>query len=78
MTFVSKDFELVDVSEKFSDLKGWPGLTSWRPTVDRRCEVTYGSFDDFQDTSLDPILKSKLTKGHFPPVDVEKMNLQRW
>ncbi|KAF8630235.1 hypothetical protein AX15_003037 [Amanita polypyramis BW_CC] len=71
------DFELVDVSGKFPDLRRWPGLTSWRPTVDRGCEVTFGTFDDFQNAPLDPPLKAKLSEGHFPPMDVEKMNLHR-
>ncbi|KAK2459717.1 hypothetical protein APHAL10511_008268 [Amanita phalloides] len=71
------DFQLVDVSEKYPDLKRRPGLTVWRPTVDRACETTYETFGDFSDTSLDSLLKSKLSEGHWPPKDVDTLNLRR-
>jgi len=44
----------VDVSENLPGLIARPGLTAWRPTVDRSAEVTYESFDDFLKASIDP------------------------
>ncbi|KAF8634819.1 hypothetical protein AX17_004071 [Amanita inopinata Kibby_2008] len=69
------DFELVNVSDKLPELKRRPGLTSWRPTVSRNAEVTYQSYIEFVGAPIEPMLKSKLSEGHWPPTNVEQLNL---
>ena len=68
----------MDVSSRFQELRRRPGLTIWRPTVDRSCERTFESYEELIASSVDERLKAKLTEGHFPPNDVEAFNLQRW
>ncbi|KAF9444637.1 cytosine-5--methyltransferase, partial [Macrolepiota fuliginosa MF-IS2] len=68
-------FELVDVSSMLPELKRRPGLTTWRPSVDKSSMKTYGSYQEYQASDLDANLKSKLTEGHFPPDDAESLNL---
>ncbi|TFK39362.1 S-adenosyl-L-methionine-dependent methyltransferase [Crucibulum laeve] len=74
---VNPDFELVDVSSKLPELKHRPGLTTWRATADRTISATYESYEEFMASSLDENLKAKMTEGHWPPLDVEKLNLPR-
>ncbi|PFH50485.1 hypothetical protein AMATHDRAFT_144951 [Amanita thiersii Skay4041] len=71
------DFELVDVSEKLPALKRRPGITFWTPTVDPTAKTTYESYEAFLGSSLSPTLKSKLSQGHWPPTNVEQLNLHR-
>ena len=68
----------MDVSENLPGLIARPGLTAWRPTVDRSAEVTYESFDDFLKASVDPALKLKLSQSHWPPKNTAELNLHRW
>jgi multisite-specific tRNA:(cytosine-C5)-methyltransferase len=75
---IAAAFELVDVSSELGELKRRPGLTSWRPTVDRSCVRTFESFEEFMASSLDDHMKTKLTEGHFPPKDVGPLRLNRW
>ncbi|KAG6811829.1 hypothetical protein H0H92_005626 [Tricholoma furcatifolium] len=72
------DFYLVDVSDKLPALKRCPGLTSWRPSVDRTINTNYATYEEFQasqDAKDNP--NTKLTSGHWPPADVERYNLPR-
>ncbi|KAG5637196.1 hypothetical protein H0H81_005409 [Sphagnurus paluster] len=72
------DFYLVDVSSKLPALKRAPGLTNWRPSVDRTINTNYATYAEFkasQDFIDNP--KTKLTEGHWPPKDVERFNLPR-
>jgi multisite-specific tRNA:(cytosine-C5)-methyltransferase len=39
---------------------------------------TYESYQEYQGDDLDANLKMKLTEGHFPPEDVEALNLPFW
>jgi len=75
---LSLAFELVDVSSKFPELKRRPGLRTWRATGDRTVATTFVSYDEFMASPLDDIVKSKMTEGHWPPKDAEKLNLDRW
>ncbi|KAJ7221845.1 S-adenosyl-L-methionine-dependent methyltransferase [Mycena haematopus] len=71
------DFRLVDVSAKLPALHRRPGLTSWRPT-DRSLCTTYGTYDTFMATCAEgDTVKSKMTRGHWPPDDVEKLELPK-
>ncbi|KAK0438348.1 S-adenosyl-L-methionine-dependent methyltransferase [Desarmillaria tabescens] len=69
------DFHLVDVSSQLPELKRQPGLTSWRPTSDREAKTTYDTYDAF--LSAEPGSETKLTPGHWPPQDVDGLNLPR-
>ncbi|CAK5272960.1 unnamed protein product [Mycena citricolor] len=70
-------FELVDVSAKLPELQRRPGMTSWRPT-DKSLNTTYETYETYQNTCKDPdAVKSKFTRGHWPPPDVDSLNLHR-
>ncbi|XP_006463888.1 hypothetical protein AGABI2DRAFT_225841 [Agaricus bisporus var. bisporus H97] len=68
-------FQLVDASSMLPELKRCSGLTTWRPSVDKVSMKTYGSYQEFQASDLDPNLKAKLNEGHFPPEEAEALNL---
>ncbi|KAF7348468.1 S-adenosyl-L-methionine-dependent methyltransferase [Mycena venus] len=71
------DFRLVDVSAKLTALHRRPGLTSWRPTDKSLC-TTYDTYDTFMATCTEgEVVKAKMTRGHWPPEDVEKLDLPR-
>lgn len=42
-------FELVDASDVLTDLKRRPGLSSWRPAVNRDVDVSYASYEEYCD-----------------------------
>ncbi|KAG6917778.1 hypothetical protein DXG01_001183 [Tephrocybe rancida] len=72
------EFYLVDVSDKLPALKRRPGLTAWRPSVDRTINTNYATYEEFlasRDAKDNP--NTKLTEGHWPPADVERYNLPR-
>jgi multisite-specific tRNA:(cytosine-C5)-methyltransferase len=39
---------------------------------------TYETYQEYQNSDLDANLKAKLTEGHFPPAEVESLQLQFW
>lgn len=71
----NSDFHLVDVSSQLPELKRRPGLTNWRPTSHREAKTTYDTYDAF--LSAESASEAKLTPGHWPPQDVEELNLPR-
>ncbi|KAJ7484547.1 S-adenosyl-L-methionine-dependent methyltransferase [Mycena latifolia] len=71
------DFRLVDVSAKLPELQRRPGLTAWRPT-DRSLKTTYDTYETFMQTCTEgETVKAKMTPGHWPPEDVESLDLPR-
>ncbi|KAF7335998.1 S-adenosyl-L-methionine-dependent methyltransferase [Mycena sanguinolenta] len=71
------DFRLIDVSEKLPALHRRPGLTSWRPTDKSLC-TTYDTYETFMATCAEgDAVKAKMTRGHWPPEDVEKLELPK-
>ncbi|KAJ7125879.1 S-adenosyl-L-methionine-dependent methyltransferase [Mycena filopes] len=71
------EFHLVDVSAKLPSLQRRPGLASWRPT-DKSIATTYDTYDTFMRTCTEgETVKAKMTPGHWPPEDVEALNLPR-
>lgn len=46
--------------------------------MDKVSMKTYGSYQEFQASDLDPNLKAKLNEGHFPPDEAEALNLPFW
>ncbi|KAG5644352.1 hypothetical protein DXG03_008649 [Asterophora parasitica] len=72
------EFHLVDVSSKLSTLKRRPGLTIWRPAVDRSVNMDFGTYQEFKNSQhLKDNPNSKLTESHWPPQDVERFDLPR-
>ena len=71
------EFYLVDVSSKLPELKRRPGLTTWRPSIDREITTSYETYRDFL-SSPHAQGNPKLTEGHWPPDEVEHFNLPRW
>ena len=72
------EFGLVDVSSKLPQLKRRPGITTWRPSADRSAAVTFGTYEEFMSSSLEDTLKARMSEGHWPPKNVETLNLPRW
>ncbi|KAF4563898.1 hypothetical protein EYR36_003142 [Pleurotus pulmonarius] len=70
------EYELVDVSSRYPELKRCPGLTSWAPTADKAAEKYFDTYQEYRDSlsSTDPV---KLTEGHWPPSNVADLNLTR-
>lgn len=69
---------MVDVSSKLPQLKRRPGLTTWRPTADRSASVTFSTYEEFMNSSLDNALKARMSEGHWPPKDTAPLKLPRW
>lgn len=59
------------------ELKRRSGMTTWRPCVDRNVNMSYDSFAAFS-ASEEATSNTKMTEGHWPPQDVESLNLPRW
>ncbi|KAF8880014.1 S-adenosyl-L-methionine-dependent methyltransferase [Infundibulicybe gibba] len=71
---LNPDFKLIDVASKLPELIRRPGLTEWRPAADRTAEETFNTHEAYINSPVDKS-RSKLTEGHWPPVDVERYNL---
>ena len=72
------EFYLVDISERFPELKRRPGLTTWKATNDRSLETIYESFQAFKDAKPDWQKTSKMMESHWPPANAEELGLQHW
>ncbi|KAF8217904.1 hypothetical protein K438DRAFT_1952768 [Mycena galopus ATCC 62051] len=71
------DFRLVDMSVKLPALHRRPRLTAWKPTDKSLC-TTYDTYDTFMKTCTESdTVKAKMLRGHWPPEDVEKLELPR-
>ncbi|KIK68078.1 hypothetical protein GYMLUDRAFT_155330 [Collybiopsis luxurians FD-317 M1] len=71
------EFRLVDVSTTLLELKRRPGMTSWRPTADRSVSKTHETYEAFLAADPQAATSTKLTAGHWPPPDVDELNLER-
>jgi multisite-specific tRNA:(cytosine-C5)-methyltransferase len=74
------DFEAVDVSSQLPSLIRRPGLTAWRPSVDKEVSTKFETYADFVKEKGENwvSLNSKMTAGHWPPANVEDLGLERW
>ncbi|CUA69439.1 hypothetical protein RSOLAG22IIIB_08460 [Rhizoctonia solani] len=71
-------FELVDVSSSLPELKRRPGLPTWRPAVNREMDTSFSSHADFiESLPGDKRSETKMQATHWPPADVEQLNLER-
>ncbi|CAE6462938.1 unnamed protein product [Rhizoctonia solani] len=72
------NFELVDVSSSLPELKRRPGLPTWRPAVNREMDTSFSSHADFiESLPENKRSETKMQVTHWPPVDVEQLNLER-
>lgn len=78
LRLVRLEFHLIDVSSGLPQLIRRPGLTAWRPTADKQVKATYESYDAFVAAEPQAATTTKLTPGHWPPSNVEELNLDRW
>lgn len=75
------EFELVDMSNHLPTLQFRPGMTTWRPSVDRAVVLDYPTYDDFiQSLPESKRADTKLLKSHWPPPpdEAESLRLTRW
>jgi multisite-specific tRNA:(cytosine-C5)-methyltransferase len=74
-------FELVDVSNRLTELVRSPGVTTWRVAVDRDINTGFDSFEDYlQSLPEEKRATVKLGATHWPPSseDAEKLGLAKW
>ncbi|OCH92740.1 S-adenosyl-L-methionine-dependent methyltransferase [Obba rivulosa] len=74
------EFELVDVSNHLPELIHRPGLTTWKPTVDRSINTDFATYDEYlQSLPEEKRGDTKMLPSHWPPSAdvVEKLNLPR-
>ncbi|KAH9936711.1 S-adenosyl-L-methionine-dependent methyltransferase [Amylocystis lapponica] len=73
-------FELIDVSDHLSGLVHRPGITTWRPTVDRSISTEFATYQEFF-SSLPESKRAecKMVESQWPPPlgEVEGLNLPR-
>ncbi|KAG8744951.1 hypothetical protein FRC10_009186 [Ceratobasidium sp. 414] len=72
------DFELVDVSTALPELKRRPGMSSWRPPVNREMNNFFDTHAEFIE-SLPPNQRgeTKLVETQWPPVNAAELHLER-
>ncbi|KAG8695532.1 hypothetical protein FRC09_009096 [Ceratobasidium sp. 395] len=72
------DFELVDVSTSLLELKRRPGLSSWRPPINREMNRFCDTYAEFIE-SLPPKQRqeTKLVETQWPPANVQELHLER-
>ncbi|KAI0924993.1 hypothetical protein AcW2_005707 [Taiwanofungus camphoratus] len=73
-------FELVDMSDHLPGLIHRPGMTTWKPTVDRSISTHFASYQDFlQSLPESKRGESKMLETHWPPPagEIEELNLTR-
>ncbi|EMD37062.1 hypothetical protein CERSUDRAFT_50963, partial [Gelatoporia subvermispora B] len=74
------EYELVDVSTHLPALVYRPGLTTWKPTVDRSINTEFATHEEYlQSLPEEKRADSKLLPSHWPPSadDAAKLNLPR-
>lgn len=69
---------MVDVSDSLETLIRRPGISHWKPAVNRDGDVSFGSYADYLASLKNGTGKSKLTVTHWPPDNVKELNLERW
>ncbi|KAI8990721.1 cytosine-5--methyltransferase [Trametes punicea] len=73
-------FELVDMSNHLPGLIHRPGLTSWRPSVNKEIDTEFATYEDYI-KSLDESQRgnSKMLESHWPPsaAEVDSLHLTR-
>ncbi|CAE7182019.1 unnamed protein product [Rhizoctonia solani] len=72
------NFGLVDVSSSLPELKRRPGLSTWRPAVNREMDASFSSHAEFiESLPENKRSETKMQATHWPPTGVEQLNLER-
>ncbi|KAJ3802810.1 S-adenosyl-L-methionine-dependent methyltransferase [Lentinula aff. detonsa] len=71
------EYHLVDVSSNLPELKRRPGMSLWRPTADKSVSSTYETYEAFVAADPQAAALTKLTPGHWPPSNINELNLER-
>ncbi|KAF8920793.1 cytosine-5--methyltransferase [Mucidula mucida] len=72
----NSDFHLVPTDDLLPGLMRKPGMTRWKPTNSLPFPFTF--YDTYQDfITAESSTTSKLTRGHWPPDNVDELNLPR-
>lgn len=71
-------FTLIDVSSLYPELIRNPGVTCWRPPVDKELNF-FDSYEGYLESLTEERRKTtKLVKTHWPPDNVGELHLDRW
>lgn len=77
MIFIS-GFILIDVSSLYPQLIRNPGVTYWKPPVDKELNF-FDSYEDYLESLTEERRKvTKMAKTHWPPDNVDELHLDRW
>ncbi|CAE6460989.1 unnamed protein product, partial [Rhizoctonia solani] len=72
------NFDLVDVSSSLPELERRSGLSTWRPAVNRKMDTSFSSYANFiESLPENKRSETKMQATHWPPADVEQLNLER-
>ncbi|QRV81856.1 hypothetical protein RhiJN_09871 [Ceratobasidium sp. AG-Ba] len=72
------DFELVDVSNSLPELKRRPGMSSWRPPINREMDKFFDTYAEFIDSlPAKQRGETKLVETQWPPANAAELNLER-
>ncbi|KAF9048205.1 S-adenosyl-L-methionine-dependent methyltransferase [Hymenopellis radicata] len=72
----NSDFHLIPTDGLLPGLIRRPGMTHWKPT--NSLPFPFEFYDTYQDfITAEPSTTSKLTRGHWPPDNVDELNLPR-
>ncbi len=72
---------MVDVSDHLPGLIHRPGVTTWKPAVDREIVADFVTYDDYiRSISEFKREASKMQESHWPParLEAEELKLDRW
>jgi multisite-specific tRNA:(cytosine-C5)-methyltransferase len=70
-------FALIDVSDRLPGLVRRPGLTSWRPAIDKEGNAPYETFEEYKQSVGEG---GKLGEAMWPPgeEEAERLGLKKW
>lgn len=71
-------FTLIDVSSLYPQLIRKPGITHWKPPVDKDLNF-FGSYEGYLESLTEEGRKTaKMVRSHWPPDNVDDLHLGRW
>ena len=71
-------FTLVDVSSLYPQLIRKPGMTKWKPPVDKELNL-FDSYEGYLESVTEEKRKAtKMVKTQWPPDNVGELHLDRW
>ena len=71
-------FTLIDVSPFYPQLIRKPGVTFWKPPVDKELNF-FDSYEGYLESLTEERRKTiKAVKTHWPPDNLDELHLDRW